>query len=109
MRGMVSMQYAANSATATGNAASIGLLLTILRMEAGRPITDKTNLQSLYDFKLQFTPERMSNPAARPRATATDSAVAADPAPTLFTTIQEQLGLKLESATGLIEVRQVDL
>jgi len=117
MRGFLSMQYAPGSATATGNAVAISTLLTVLRLEAGRPIVDKTNLQGLYDFKLRFSPERMSNPyapgtrgalVAGPGGPIADPTAAADPVPTLSTAIQEQLGLKFESTKGEIHVLVID-
>ena len=61
---------------------------------AGRVVVDKTNLTDRYDFKLQWTPDD---------ATATD-----DSAPPFFTAIQEQLGLKLESAKEPVAVLVID-
>ena len=60
-----------------------------------RPLIDKTSLKGLYDIKLQFTPE----PA--PANQTTDL-------PTVFTAIQEQLGLKLESTKGPVETLVID-
>ena len=51
---------------------------------AGRAVVDKTGLPDRYDVKLEWTPDD---------APTTDSS-----APSLFTAIQEQLGLKLTSA-----------
>lgn len=61
---------------------------------AGRIVIDKTSLSGRYDFKLLWTADD---------APATDS----DP-PTLFTAIQEQLGLKLESAKEPVPVLVID-
>jgi len=113
MRGFLSMQYSPTAATATGNAVMVRTLLTVLQLEAGRPIVDKTKLTELYDFKLQFSPERMSNPYARggPLAPAADPnapPAATDPVPSLATAIQEQLGLKLESSKGQTEVLVIE-
>ncbi len=60
----------------------------------GRVVVDKTGLDGRYDFKLLWTADD---------APATDS----DP-PTLFTAIQEQLGLKLEAAKEPVPVLVVD-
>jgi uncharacterized protein (TIGR03435 family) len=60
----------------------------------GRVVVDKTGLDGRYDFKLLWT---------------ADDAPAADgDAPTLFTAIQEQLGLKLESAKESVPVFVID-
>jgi uncharacterized protein (TIGR03435 family) len=61
---------------------------------AGRVVVDKTGLTGRYDFKLLWTADD---------APATDG----DP-PTLFTAIQEQLGLKLESAKEPVPVFVID-
>lgn len=61
---------------------------------AGRVVVDKTNLTDRYDFKLQW---------ASDDAPATDNS-----APSLFTAVQEQLGLKLEPAKEASPVLVVD-
>lgn len=60
-----------------------------LEQRAGRPVIDETGLTGHYDFKIHY--EWIGRP--------TDTGVATDPAPSVFTAVQEQLGLKLESAT----------
>jgi uncharacterized protein (TIGR03435 family) len=70
-------------------------LTTLLSGTVGRPVIDKTNLKGLFDFRLQFTPDRLlSNPDALGIS--------------LFTAVEEQLGLKLESAKGPVEVIVID-
>lgn len=70
----------------------------------GRTIIDKTGLTSVYDFTLQFMPD---GAAVAPGAGAGSSAT--DPsAPSIFTAIQEQLGLKLEAGKGPVEVMVID-
>jgi uncharacterized protein (TIGR03435 family) len=68
---------------------------------------DKTGLTGEYDLTLQWTPDendpntRSGGPDGRPPA---DAAPPPDAnGPTLFTAVQEQLGLKLESAKGPVE------
>jgi hypothetical protein len=58
-----------------------------------RPLIDKTGLKGLFDAHLQFT--NVSAAVAQPSDTA---------GPSLFTAIQEQLGLKFELAKGPVEV-----
>jgi uncharacterized protein (TIGR03435 family) len=69
-------------------------LAPFLLREVGRSVVDKTGLKGTYDFTLQFTPQQ---------STATDST-----APSIFTAIQEQLGLKLESQKAPMEVIVID-
>jgi uncharacterized protein (TIGR03435 family) len=65
-------------------------------------VVDRTGLTGDYEFDLTWTPE------ARPGASA-ESFVRVDPnGPSLFTAVQEQLGLKLEATTGPVEVLVID-
>ena len=65
--------------------------------QTGRPVVDATGLNGKYDFHLEWTPDPSQNPAA-------NAATAADPAGiSIFTALQQQLGLKLEPQTGNAE------
>jgi uncharacterized protein (TIGR03435 family) len=87
----------------------MAMIVTILTQSVGRTVLDKTGLTSSYDFTLKWTPDPGSGgltpfgpPPGAPPAPA-------DPdAPNLFTALQEQLGLKLESARGPVEVVVID-
>ena len=79
---------------------------------------DKTGLDGLYDFEMTFSPEGLDSPFGRgfplpppgagaPPGPATAAPTASDPVPSLFTAIQE-LGLKLESTKGPVEVLVID-
>ena len=80
----------------------IATLLSTLSRTVGAPVTDRTHLAGMWDYELSFTGE--------PRGRVTAAAVAADPndGPALFTALQEQLGLKLESTRGAAEVLVID-
>jgi uncharacterized protein (TIGR03435 family) len=60
-----------------------------LEQPAGRPIVDETGLTGRYDFKIRY--QFMGRGG--------DGGAAADRAPTVFTAVEEQLGLKLEPTT----------
>jgi uncharacterized protein (TIGR03435 family) len=66
-----------------------------LGRQLDRPLIDKTDLQGLYDVTLRWMPEP------------TEGARTSD-LPTLFTAVQEQLGLKLESGKGAVEMFVID-
>jgi uncharacterized protein (TIGR03435 family) len=66
----------------------------------GRPIVDKTGLTGQYDFTLRWTPADAGPGAA--------SADAGEPWPSLFTALEEQLGLKLTPMKEPIEVIVID-
>jgi uncharacterized protein (TIGR03435 family) len=64
--------------------------------EVNRPLVDQTGLKGRYDFKLAFTKDEQRS--------ATDSSAV----PSLFTAIQEQLGLKLDAVKAPAPVLIVD-
>lgn len=72
-----------------------------------QPVVDRTGLTDRYDFSLRYTPDasaRLTNiPNALPRTT-TD----AEALPDLFAAFQQQLGLKLESTRGPVDIVVVD-
>jgi uncharacterized protein (TIGR03435 family) len=68
--------------------------------ELGRDIIDRTEIKGRYDLTLKWTSAT---------AAATDSAASAtDPGPSIFTAVQEQLGLKLEPAKASVQVLVID-
>lgn len=85
---------------AQGMAAPISMLVNNLSSAVGRPVLDKTGLAERYDFVLQWTPDvaAAENPDAAP----------ADSGPTIFTALQEQLGLRLETAKGPVDTIVID-
>jgi len=89
-----------------GNGVTLANLIGLLSLQLGQVVIDKTELKSLYDFKLDWTPaiglERVAPGALELTLPPPDSG------PSLFTAIQEQLGLKLESAKGPVEVFVID-
>ena len=65
----------------------------------GRVVRDETKLAGTYDLQLSFAPERALPPGAPP----------ADPnLPSIFAALQEQLGLKLDTRRGLVDVLVID-
>ena len=69
----------------------------------GRTVVDKTGLTGIYDIELTYTPDPDMGPPVPPGQPAPDS-----PGPSLFTAMQEQLGLKLVAGKGPVEVIVVD-
>jgi uncharacterized protein (TIGR03435 family) len=82
---------------------SMQQLAPIVSIAVGRPVTDKTELPGRYDLEFTFTPgQQLLGPDATPTPNAADSG------PSLFTALQEQLGLKLEPETESVEVLVID-
>jgi uncharacterized protein (TIGR03435 family) len=82
------------SGKVTATYGSLSLFITPLSRQLGRVIVDKTGLTGKYDFTLEWTPEG---------AAPTDQS-----GPDIFTAIQEQMGLKLESTKGPVDVIVID-
>lgn len=86
-------------------------LAHLLARQLGRTVLDKTRLTSDYDYMLKWTPDEPA-PGMAPQGDAppapNDIAAASTTGPSLFTALEEQLGLKLESAKGPEEVIVID-
>jgi bla regulator protein blaR1 len=78
----------------------------LLSGRTNRPVINKTDLSGNYAFTLEFTPDQMLPPAAVPPGVPVPS-INPD-GPSLFTAVQEQLGLKLDSARGRVEMVVID-
>jgi uncharacterized protein (TIGR03435 family) len=72
-----------------GMSEAAGLLTSVLR----RQVIDKTGITGTFDVHLEWAP---------------DDAAADGTLPSLFTALQEELGLKLDSARGPVEVLVID-
>jgi uncharacterized protein (TIGR03435 family) len=93
----------------TGQGLPISSLARILSQQLGSTVEDKTGLTGKYDFTLHWTPDRNASPMpAEPGQQGPGAATSTDSGPSIFTAIQEQLGLKLESQKGPVEVLVID-
>jgi uncharacterized protein (TIGR03435 family) len=84
----------------TGQAVTLASIIDMLSQTLQRPIVDKTGLTGKYDIALHWTPDNM--------AAAATSASSNANGPTLFTALQEQLGLKLDSTKGPVKTVVID-
>lgn len=71
----------------------------------GRPVVDRTGITGTFRVHLAFTPDdtmpQFPGPSDNPAPTA-------EAGPNIFTAVQEQLGLKLETGKGPVEVIAID-
>jgi uncharacterized protein (TIGR03435 family) len=91
-----------------GTAVPLSFVVNALSGQLGRPVIDKTGLSELFDIDLKWTPgaEQAPGPFGPERGGAPPP-LPAD-GPSIYTAIQEQLGLRLESARGPVEVVVID-
>jgi uncharacterized protein (TIGR03435 family) len=88
-----------------GNATPIANLVKMLSLQLKHQILDQTGLKDTYTFTLQFTPEvgLGGGPLPVPGADPSDA-----DATSIFTAIQQQLGLRLESSKGPVDTIVID-
>jgi uncharacterized protein (TIGR03435 family) len=86
--------------------ASMPQLAATLTRTVERPVVDATGLKGLYNFRLAWADDSRPNPNA-PSAGVVGASDPADP-PSVFTALQERLGLKLESRKAPVEVLVID-
>jgi uncharacterized protein (TIGR03435 family) len=86
------MNTAPTGARVTGTGITMETFARNLSGATGRYVVDKTGLTGLFDLALEFTPEQSAD----------------NPGASLFTAIQEQLGLKLDAQRAPVEVLVID-
>jgi uncharacterized protein (TIGR03435 family) len=76
------------------------VIATILSRQFEQDVLNRTGLEGKYDFELDWTPD--TGPC---RGVNGSEAVTR---PSIFTAVQEQMGLKLEPAKGPVETLVID-
>lgn len=96
-----------------GQAVPIANLVRLLSLQLGSAVIDKTGLTGRYDFDLKWTPDEtqraiMMKPPDRGQPEAGNPAPPSTTGPSLFTALDEQLGVKLEAHKEPSDVIVVD-
>lgn len=84
-----------SSGDLTARGIPLSMLAAQFADDLGRPVIDETGIAGNFDINLQWTPDNAEQKSDPSR-------------PSLFTAVQEQLGLKLESKKGPVEILVVD-
>jgi uncharacterized protein (TIGR03435 family) len=79
----------------------------VMQAHLDRPVVDQTGLKGRFDFQLQWTPDETTQ-FASPGGPPPKPPEGAETQPDLFTAIQQQLGLKLESTRAQTDVLVID-
>lgn len=84
-----------------GRVTTMSAIAQFLEGTVNNAVSDSTGLTGAYDMELRWAPLQLQRPAGA------DPAVNPD-APSIFAALQEQLGLKLESFKGPVDVLVID-
>ena len=111
--GLTSSDFCGNLTTGRGTfegtSASMTELALSLSQIMGRTVVDGTGITGAFHMRLKFAPEdAMGGGQSDSRTKGDDDAPLADNLPSIGAAVQEQLGLKLESARGPVEVLVIE-
>jgi bla regulator protein BlaR1 len=90
-----------------GHEVSMSALADALSGRLGRPVVDSTGIKGFFDVNLEWTPDQ-SQPRGPKESVEPVPADDGAGGPTIFTALQEQLGLKLEPRKGPVEILVID-
>jgi uncharacterized protein (TIGR03435 family) len=100
---MIGCGYRPGLGTLDAHGVSVATLADFLSSIMGRPVADKTGLPGRFDFHLEYGIDQATAGFAAASGSNPD-----DSRPTIFTALQEQLGLQLKSDTDPREHLVVD-
>lgn len=106
LRKGIVVQYRGQEAEMTAKGVTLGQLVQWLAGYSeigGRTMIDQTGLGGTYDFTLRWTRERLTASPSQ-----SDTPPSQPESPALFTSLSEQLGLRLISTKGPVEVLIID-
>jgi uncharacterized protein (TIGR03435 family) len=106
--GRILMMMSPSGAQMRGGQVSMKDLVNILSNVLGRTVVDKTGYQGAFDVHFEFTPDETLGGLPTPPPASPPSGASPDSHGNIFAAIQEQLGLKLESAKGPVDVLVID-
>jgi bla regulator protein blaR1 len=90
----------------TGTRTTMANLAFALTRQLRRPVVDRTGLDGKYDFQFEWAPEAPCG--GPPPAPGSDAPPDLSERPSIFTALEERLGLKLEATKGPVEVIVID-
>jgi uncharacterized protein (TIGR03435 family) len=110
-KGMMMMRASQDGMTLQATASTMPGLVRMLSNQIGSTVVDKTGMTGTYDYTLSFMPDQGVGPMMGPAngAGPDGGKQAPEPVgPSLFTAVQEQLGLKLVAQKEKVDVIVID-
>jgi uncharacterized protein (TIGR03435 family) len=101
--------FRASAGQVSGSAVPLTQLVQVLSTQLGRTVIDKTGLTGFYTFALTWTPDALKGKFGDGGGPPLVNGIALDPnGPDLVTAVREQLGLKVQSSNGPVELIVVE-
>jgi uncharacterized protein (TIGR03435 family) len=104
---LMMMNGSSGLVTMASNAVPIANLVNQLSAQLGEQVVDRTGLKGTYQYRLQFSALGGVGPDGMPLPPEAETPPQ-PAAPSVFTALQEQLGLKLESTKGPVATITID-
>ncbi len=107
--GMMKITMNGTMGQLAGQGVSVTSLARALSQRLGRNVLDKTGLRGRYDFTLRWPTDEGLVPRVKGTQDGKQGADSSpSPGPSIFTAIQEQLGVKLQSQKAPVEILVID-
>ena len=108
-KGATMMRMSPDGMTMAGRDATADQLAQAIAMQLGSTVVNETGLKGKYDYSLSFAPEMGGRMMGMPPPGGGDGGAPPPPqGPSLFSAVQEQLGLKLEAKKEPVDVIVID-
>ena len=106
------MMMGLNGGGLTAQGVPISNLVRMLSQQLGRTVVDRTGLTAKYDFTLQWTPDPSQTPmfkgANGGQPPADNASPSGSQGVSIFTALQQQLGLELQPKQGPVDMIVID-
>jgi len=106
--GSAGMTVSENLFTMTGHGASMTSITRWISLDLGSTVIDKTGLTGNYDYALSFVPDDSMKAGILPPGSSGGAPPPEAEGPSIFTALQEQLGLKLVAQKQPVDVIVID-
>ena len=105
---MLGRSRATGQRTLTATSQTIGGLASLLSDIMTRPVEDRTAIQGKFDFSMAWTPDAVDGGTGATGGKVLPAPENSEPGPTVFTALQESLGLKLETAKVRVPIVAIE-
>ncbi len=105
---MLGRSRATGQRTLTATSQTIGNLASLLSGIMKRPVEDRTEIQGKFDFSMAWTPDAVDGGTGATGGKVLPAPENNEPGPTIFTALQEALGLRLETAKVNVPIMVIE-